>query len=58
MDPEIEQHLAAGQHDRAFDLVVRAYKDRVFRLAVSILKERAAAEDAAGAAWLFAGAWA
>ena len=47
MDPEIEQHLAAGQHDRAFDLVVRAYKDRVFRLAVSILKERAAAEDAA-----------
>ena len=47
MDPEIEQHLAAGRHDRAFDLVVRAYKDRVFRLAVSILKERAAAEDAA-----------
>ncbi len=47
MDPEIEQHLAAGRHDRAFDLVVGAYKDRVFRLALSILKERAAAEDAA-----------
>ena len=47
MDPEIEQRLAAGQHDRAFDLVVGAYKDRVFRLAFSILKERAAAEDAA-----------
>jgi len=47
MDLEIEQHLAAGRHDRAFDLVVGAYKDRVFRLAVSILKERAAAEDAA-----------
>ena len=47
MDPQIEQHLAAGQHDRAFDLVVGAYKDRVFRLAVSILRERAAAEDAA-----------
>jgi RNA polymerase sigma-70 factor, ECF subfamily len=47
MDPEIEQQLAAGRHDRAFDLVVGAYKDRVFRLAVSILRERAAAEDAA-----------
>lgn len=47
MDPEIEQHLAAGRHDRAFDLVVGAYKERVFRLALSILKERAAAEDAA-----------
>ena len=47
MEPEIEQHLAAGRHDRAFDLVVGAYKDRVFRLAMSILKERAAAEDAA-----------
>ena len=47
MDPEIEQHLAAGRHDRAFDLVVGCYKDRVFRLAFSILKERAAAEDAA-----------
>lgn len=46
MDPEIEQHLAAGQHDRAFDQVVRLYKDRVFRLAFSILKERSAAEDA------------
>ena len=47
MDPEIEQHLAAGRHDRAFDQVVRLYKDRVFRLAYSILKERSAAEDAA-----------
>jgi len=46
MDPEIEQHLAAGRYDRAFDLVVGCYKDRVFRLAFSILKERAAAEDA------------
>lgn len=52
MDPEIEQQLAAGRHDRAFDLVVRAYKDRVFRLALSILKERAAAEDAAQEAFV------
>ena len=47
MDPEIEQHFSAGRFDRAFDQVVRLYKDRVFRLAFSILKERAAAEDAA-----------
>jgi RNA polymerase sigma-70 factor (ECF subfamily) len=46
MDAGIEQHLAAGRHARAFDLVVPAYKDRVFRLAYSILKDRAAAEDA------------
>jgi len=47
MDDGIERQLAAGRHARAFDLVVPAYKDRVFRLAYSILKERAAAEDAA-----------
>ena len=47
MDGGIEQHLAAGRHARAFDLLVPAYKDRVFRLAWSILKDRAAAEDAA-----------
>ena len=52
MDPEIEQQLAAGRHDRAFDLVVGAYKDRVFRLALSILRERAAAEDAAQEAFV------
>ncbi len=46
MDAGIEQHLAKGRHARAFDLVVPAYKDRVFRLAYSILKDRAAAEDA------------
>lgn len=42
----IEGHLAAGRHARAFDLIVPEYKDRVFRLACSILKDRAAAEDA------------
>jgi len=46
MDAGIEDLLAAGQHARAFDLVVPAYKDRVFRLAWSILRDRAAAEDA------------
>ena len=43
----IEGHLAAGRHARAFDLIVPAFRDRVFRLACSILRERAAAEDAA-----------
>jgi RNA polymerase sigma-70 factor, ECF subfamily len=46
MDPGIEEHLAAGRHARAFDLIVPAFRDRVFRLAWSILKDRAAAEDA------------
>jgi len=47
MNPGIDEHLAAGRHARAFDLVVPAYRDRVFRLAYSILRDRAAAEDAA-----------
>jgi RNA polymerase sigma-70 factor (ECF subfamily) len=47
MDAAIEQHLAAGRHERAFDLVVPAFQDKVFRLAYSILRDRAAAEDAA-----------
>jgi RNA polymerase sigma-70 factor (ECF subfamily) len=46
MGTAIEGHLAAGQHARAFDLIVPEYKDRVFRLAWTILKDRAAAEDA------------
>jgi len=46
MDAGIELHLAEGRYARAFDLVVPAYKDRVFRLAWSILRDRAAAEDA------------
>jgi RNA polymerase sigma-70 factor (ECF subfamily) len=47
MDAGIAEHLAAGRHARAFDLIVPAFQDRVFRLAYSILKDRAAAEDAA-----------
>jgi RNA polymerase sigma-70 factor (ECF subfamily) len=47
MDDAIAAALAAGRHARAFDLLVPVYRDRVFRLAYSILRERAAAEDAA-----------
>lgn len=46
MGTAIEDHLAAGRHARAFDLIVPEYKDRVFRLAWTMLKNRAAAEDA------------
>ena len=46
MGTAIEGHLAAGRHAQAFDLIVPEYKDRVFRLAWTILKDRAAAEDA------------
>jgi RNA polymerase sigma-70 factor, ECF subfamily len=50
MDAAIEAHLAAGRYARAFDLIVPEFRDRVFRLAFSILKERAAAEDT----WIYA----
>ena len=46
MGTAIEGHLAAGRHARAFDLIVPEYKDRVFRLAWTLLRDRAAAEDA------------
>ena len=46
MDEAIAAHLAAGRHARAFDLIVPEFRNRVFRLAFSILKERSAAEDA------------
>ena len=46
MDAGIEQNPAEGRHALAFELVVPAYRDRVFRLAYSMLRDRAAAEDA------------
>jgi RNA polymerase sigma-70 factor (ECF subfamily) len=52
MDTDIERQIAAGRHARAFDLLVPAFKDRVFRLAVSILRDRASAEDAAQEAFV------
>ena len=47
MDAAISTHLAAGRHARAFDLIVPEFRDKVFRLSYSMLKDRAAAEDAA-----------
>ena len=46
-DAEIAGLLAAGRYDRAFDRIVPAFRDRVFRLSLTLLKDRAAAEDAA-----------
>ena len=46
MGTAIDGYLAAGRHAQAFDLIVPEYKDRVFRLAWTMLRDRAAAEDA------------
>ena len=47
MGTDIESELAAGRHARAFDLLVPVYRDRVYRLCLSILRDRAPGEDAA-----------
>jgi RNA polymerase sigma-70 factor (ECF subfamily) len=46
MSQGIEKLLAAGDYACAFDRLVPAFKDRVFRLSCSILRDTAAAEDA------------
>jgi RNA polymerase sigma-70 factor (ECF subfamily) len=46
-DADIEAHLKAGRHRAAFEVVLPRYRDRVFRLSLSILRDPTAAEDAA-----------
>lgn len=46
-DGDIYEHLRAGRHRVAFEAVVPRYRDKVFRLSLSILRDSAAAEDAA-----------
>jgi RNA polymerase sigma-70 factor, ECF subfamily len=46
-DAIIHAHLKAGRHRLAFEAVVPSYRDRVFRLSLSILRDATAAEDAA-----------
>jgi RNA polymerase sigma-70 factor, ECF subfamily len=46
-DNDILEHLRAGRREAAFELLLPRYRDRVFRLALSILRDRAGAEDAA-----------
>jgi RNA polymerase sigma-70 factor (ECF subfamily) len=47
MDTAIIEALKAGRSQVAFDAVVTGYRRRVFGLAYSILRDRAAAEDVA-----------
>lgn len=47
MDEEIQAHLAGKRYTEAFELVLAQYQNKVFRLAYSMLGNRALAEDAA-----------
>jgi RNA polymerase sigma-70 factor (ECF subfamily) len=46
VDLDIHAHLQAGRHRAAFEIVLPRYRERVFRLSLSILRESSAAEDA------------
>lgn len=47
MEPAIQAQLEAGHLNAAFDLVVEHYQHRVYRLALAILGDPMAAQDAA-----------
>ena len=44
-DADVHARLAAGQYREAFELLVPRYRDKVFRLSFSMLRDRARAED-------------
>jgi RNA polymerase sigma-70 factor (ECF subfamily) len=44
-DADIQQRLQNGQYREAFALLVPCYRDKVFRLTFSMLRDRALAED-------------
>ncbi len=46
-EERISAHLAARRYREAFEAIVEAYGDKVFRLSISILGDRAVAEEAA-----------
>jgi len=52
MDALIRAQLDAGNNGAAFDMVVEHYQDRVYRLALAILGDPMAAQDAAQEAFL------
>ncbi len=52
MEPLIQAQLEAGNLNAAFDLLVEHYQHRVYRLALAILGDPAAAQDAAQEAFL------
>jgi RNA polymerase sigma-70 factor (ECF subfamily) len=47
LETEVIGKISEGRRDEALALVVRAFKSRVFGLALSYLRDRAAAEDVA-----------
>jgi RNA polymerase sigma-70 factor (ECF subfamily) len=51
-DGDIAALLASGQRTEAFEVLMAAYQDKVFRLSYSMLGDRAQAEDAAQEAFL------
>jgi RNA polymerase sigma-70 factor, ECF subfamily len=51
-DEDITALLAAGRRTEAFETLLAAYQDKVFRLSYSMLGDRAQAEDAAQESFL------
>ncbi len=47
MDEDIHQHLDARRYRQAFDLLVDRYQDKVFHLALAMMRNRSATEDVA-----------
>lgn len=52
MDEDIRDKLAEGRVEEAFELLLRRYQHKVFRLACAITGSEAAAEDAAQEAFI------
>src|SRR5262245_22686529 len=46
-DADIREHLRVGRHQIAFETLLPRYRDKVYRLCLSILRQPDAAEDAA-----------
>jgi RNA polymerase sigma-70 factor, ECF subfamily len=46
VDADIHAYLKTGRHEVAFEAVLPRYRDRVYRLSISILRDPTAAEDA------------
>lgn len=47
MEAQIKERIASRDYDRAFDLLLEAFRDKIFRLAYSLLQNETQAEDVA-----------